>query len=479
MKRTIVIFLILCMLLSTFVGCSSTNSEKSKILSKIDKFMNAIEEMDVTAYNKCLDPDIQTVNQSAVNSIGGMFGIDNAYGLSNSVSTLFNTAFLETYGIKIDCNRKKVISVDIEKSNATVYVVYTIKMESNQLTAPTEKDCTLCFTMVKKDDEWYVRNMEEVADNADPQILTAGLNIKYGTSFSDGVAFITYQGTGGETKNAAIDKTGNVLYNPTFNIHTNKGYHNGILVLDNVIYDKVGNVIASPEISGYDALISGNCNGYVLAKKVVESYNGDKIYLGVIGNDGKWKYELSDQNPIIVALKKIIVEREYDSVSDKTIDGILISIIQDNSDGDDTIEYVQISDYYGVGVYYDLEKNQIVDKPNNPEFSNNDVYYVGNYVLKKVNNGTGGVYLGLFDTSGNPAFEPIRIDTYSYDYYPVDNYGFVLKYDSAYKFYDCAGNVVEYTDVVRMEKFSEGLAFAQNSAGQYFYINHLGEKVIK
>lgn len=82
------------MLVSILTACG-TNDEK-KALSRIDEFITALEKGDTKTYIKCLNPDIQTIIESETNSLGGALGIDNAYGLSSSVSSLSNSAMLES-----------------------------------------------------------------------------------------------------------------------------------------------------------------------------------------------------------------------------------------------------------------------------------------------------------------------------------------------------------------------------------------------
>jgi len=71
------------------------------------------------------------------------------------------------------------------------------------------------------------------------------------------------------------------------------------------------------------------------------------------------------------------------------------------------------------------------------------------------------------------------------DYYPLDENGFVYKsvdendYSIKYKLYDYSGNITEYIDVTDFYGFNEALALVKNAAGQYYYINIKGEKVIK
>lgn len=135
------------------------------------------------------------------------------------------------------------------------------------------------------------------------------LNIIAGKNFSDGVAFICYKDELGNYKKAAIDLTGKVLFEISDDVFNSGTYYkNGIMVIDNLVYDKNGEIIASPEISGYDELISSNCNGFVLAMKTEESFDGDKHLIGVLNNKGAWEYPLSSENPIARVYDEQIAE---------------------------------------------------------------------------------------------------------------------------------------------------------------------------
>ena len=65
---------------------------------------------------------------------------------------------------------------------------------------------------------------------------------------------------------------------------------------------------------------------------------------------------------------------------------------------------------------------------------------------------------------------------------PLDEKGFVFvsnkNHSWSVKLYDYSGNLTEYDDVKYFDGFSEGLALVKNSAGQIYYINYKGEKII-
>ncbi len=162
----------------------------------------------------------------------------------------------------------------------------------------------------------------------------APLKMLHATSFSDGVAFVRYLDEEGGEHNAAINTAGDILFEmPSEMPLEGEGYKDGIRVVGNVIYDKSGAVIASPEKSGYDTLLTGSCGGYVLAQKqespvlpapmpetasttatigssTAASGTGTTIpelppvsnaptrYVGVLNQKGEWVHELSAEHPL-------------------------------------------------------------------------------------------------------------------------------------------------------------------------------------
>ena len=172
----------------------------------------------------------------------------------------------------------------------------------------------------------------------------APLNLTYATSFSDGVALVSYLDGDGAEHRAAINTAGDVLFElPEDMPFEGEGYKNGVRVVGDVMYDKTGAVIASPEKSGYDSLMTGNCGGYVLAKMAVSTVlptpelptssttastsassavaedasatttttttaptenvpAAVTVSIGVLNNEGEWVHPLSTDHPIARAM---------------------------------------------------------------------------------------------------------------------------------------------------------------------------------
>lgn len=273
-------------------------------------------------------------------------------------------------------------------------------------------------------------------------------NIQFGTNFSDGVAFIYYLDENEVYKTAAIDKTGNILFEPDDNFDMSHGYcyKNGIMVIDNLIYDKTGKIIASPEITGYDELMTKNCNGFVIAVKTEESFSGDKYCVGVLDNKGQWKYPLSSENPIAKEYEKQLTE--YEGIPGRSS----IYVSEYISDTVVKIEFPNWDDYY-----YNIATNELTNGYIHYEYRN----YQGE---------DAGIY--QYDSSGN--YSLILKDITDYTFFEDAFIGAALIEDengyseSSYKIYDYNGNVLTDLSDYKLASFWSGYG-----SGSYYVNEHL------
>lgn len=403
---------------------------------------------------------------------------------------------------------------------------------SDEGTKPTEPEQTLPSTENTTPTE--PEGTQPPTDATEPAKPVIELDVRAGTDFSDGVAFIVYKDMNNQYVYAAIDTAGKILFEPDFldSLNRTPTYKNGIFIWENCIYDKTGTILASPELSGYDELISENCDGYVLAKKTVESFSGDKIQVGVLDKKGSWLHPLSDTNPVAIALMDdayasvgsysgdyiihITGQKYYNIVTNELTDGHAYyesrhyqgqprGIYKCETNGESTLI---IPDVYGhiffdtafIGnaviydddgyeietpyMLYDYNGNVIADLSQyNIVDNSNDygpgMYYLNNHLLVTVDNGTGAKYLCLINKAGELAFEPIRMQYYD-DYFPLEEHGFVYYDDARNKYchYDYSGTVTEYTNIEGFWGFSCGLALVRTTNDEYCYINVRGEVVI-
>ncbi len=419
MKKIISILLALVMILGILAGCSS---DEDKALDTIKTFISAVEKGNTKQYIECLDPDLQTIIESGTNSIGNALGISNAYGMSTAMSSLLNSALAENSGIKISFKQKEIKSSKIGEEKATFYIIYSISVTSEKLEEPVSDDTTLEFKLNKKDKKWYILTFNAVDDDVDTDILAAGYNIINATDFSDGVAFIQYKDENEKYKTVAIDTKGEMLYecSDDFSFDSTIGYSNGIMVIENLIYNKKGEVIASPEKTGYDSLLTGNINGLVLAEKTEESFEGDTRKFGVLNNKGEWQYPLSAENPIILYAKRKEMTAKDISVSNSPEDAVDSNIIE-------------IGIGYTDEFYYDIKNNTCHDGYIHYEsrYYEGEPHGIYQYTLD------GGKKLVVPNVQGHPLYDEMFIGspTTEYeDHYETDETKVYL--------YDYSGNKI-------------------------------------
>ena len=532
MKKLVSLLLTIAVFMTMLTACGS--SDENKALKVIEKFISATEKGDNNTCIKCMDPDIQTIAESGTNSIGKALGIENAYGMSNAFASLFSTAFSDETDTNISIKQKEIKSKKVEKESAVFCIEYDIKISSKMLESPVEGSGILEFKMTKKSGKWYILSVSAVSDDADTEIVANGMNIVSGTSFSDGVALIQCKDSNDKYFFAAINTKGEKLFEFEDEAIFSSKFSNGILVAENSIYNKKGQVIASPEKTGYDRIadiyeMPKNIDGFVIVTKTEESFSGDKYLYGVINKKGEWEVKLSekgefsisnyefswDQEERGILEDRLIVSktgyesRAYDGETpgiykyntnggNGTIDtkatfellvpNILNALSDDNLLDDVFVGYsfgdsdrkINLYDYNGK-VVMNLSQYKIGNL-----FSNHGkgIYYKKGHLLIKIDNNTGSEYLCLFNKDGKPAFEPIKLEGND-DYFLLDETGFVLevwdqsKGNNTYKHYDYSGKITDYDGVCEFGGFNDGLALVKNTAGQYYYINVNGEKVIK
>ncbi len=415
MKKIISVLLIVFLIVGLFSGCGS---DEDKALKTINSFIEAMEKSDTKKQIECLDPDLQTLIESGTNSIGNVLGIDNAYGMSAAFSSLIGGAVSDSIGMKIKFKQKEITSSKIGDDKATFYIVYTITVNYDDLDEPVSTDAALEFKLNKKDGKWYILTYEAVDEGVDTEILAEGRSIYNATDFSNGVAFIQYEDESGNYKTVAIDTKGETLYECDDISYTQ--YINEIMVVENLIYNKKGEIIASPEKSGYDSLISDNINGLVMAIRKEESFNGDVYKIGVLNNKGEWEHPLSEENPIVLKFK----EKET-QLSEHIVQGPPEDSINKN--------VVRISVGYFDNLYYDVVKNECNDgylcyKSEYYQGQTNGIY---KYTL------SGDKKLIIPNVQGDLMYDEIFLGrpTTEYDgYYEAD--------ESKQYLYDYSGNIV-------------------------------------
>lgn len=352
---------------------------------------------------------------------------------------------------------------------------------------------------------------------------TEETDIKYsiydGTDFSDGVALVEAEDDG-KMFAALIDTTGKIILKieDCSEIDEISKISHGIFVYDNTIYSIRGEVLASPQKSGYTSVVKSenenicdiNKEGYVIVEKLEESYKGDKTLFGIINSNGEYevalaesgswsceKYECKWENGYASIYEHWYINEDlpdelHDSYYDRT------AIVERKTGGED--DKVILWDFYAdvffenaflgtKGIWsnsderyiyegimlFDYKGNKIMDLSEYiTDYDNSfDVaYYNNENLLLTANNGTGSRYLFLFDKNGTLMFEPIKIE-YS-DRIRLYNFGFAISND----YYDFEGNRINFSMAEPAGNLIDGLMLANHNNGKV-YLNQKGEIVLK
>lgn len=173
-------------------------------------------------------------------------------------------------------------------------------------------------------------------------------NIANAYDFSDGKAFVILEDS---KKRMFIDNTGKELFSIKDDQMPYTQFFNGVFIISNthqepkdmpygstiapdMLINAKNEIIASPEKQGYslfcvEQIEEGKqfnthallADGYILAYKKSESFEGIKIELGVLNTKGEWTVPLSTDNPIskFVAKNGEDVSLKYEYLGDGVI----------------------------------------------------------------------------------------------------------------------------------------------------------------
>lgn len=553
MKRFLSILLACLLVVGLFAGCGEQDSDSKKekdqketekvsqekenpsAMAVVDSFVKAVEKREIEkGYKKYVTKDqkklLEDLNYEFLKA-GQYFQVDYDQVLVDG-----NVLFAKD--AKVSMEKKEVLFETLVEDKQFFYISYYVKRDMGY-EAPREGDCVVEFVLSQSKDQWLIESMRQVNANADFQVLAMGKGIVEGSKFRGGVAFIRRmdQNYNYDSYYTAIDSQGKELFrfeNMEYDmIYGGFYYENGIMAIEDKIYDMTGQVIASPDTHDYDFLASDSIGGYVLAVKYEESIDGDTQHVGVLDNQGKWLHPLSADHPILkagyyvdygskVARQGDTVMKDnswnakwcYDPVENKLVDseytysytyqvdystweykyGIYRYDAQGNSERivKDVKAEVFLDEVflgrpmiwsggnYELGGFklYDYEGNELMDLSAytilESEYSYNGdkgVCYVDGKLLCTVDNGSGGYYACLFGGNGNKLIEPIRLEGDDY-YTQLSEDGFVyVKKNDDYE----AGKVLHYDLEGNEIEFKNVKYIGENGEGLYKVQNHVDQ----
>ena len=170
------------------------------------------------------------------------------------------------------------------------------------------------------------KKQSELTNSTIQNLIAEGSIVIDGKDFSEGVAWIKLSHPSLKEIWACVDTSGKILFNlKSNNIEPITNFGNGVSLLsDNSIVNKRGIIIASPEKSGYDELLSTTDGdrydlyndgfqkkGLTIVKKFDK--NQFKTLYGIIDNKGKWYLELTNQFNYVTYVYDTLIEIGKDS----------------------------------------------------------------------------------------------------------------------------------------------------------------------
>ncbi|MEE0884967.1 MAG: hypothetical protein U0L59_07035 [Faecalimonas sp.] len=441
MKKTnkiVIGWLVGIVLVSLLTGCGS---DKKKAMETIEKYMNAWAANDMTTMYECYDPDLQAASEGLTNSIAGYFGIENGYSTGLALGGLFQNAFQDAAGLSVDYELVKVQESEFEKNDGHVDAKYKATVEFEKYDASVDLEILYKFDMVKRDDNWYIKNVveeqiesdeeiqervqkfvEEVNKNKVDKAKKEGLSqpTKQARAFSDGKAWVSGEEIGASW--VCINTKGEILFSLERGMKPGTDFSNGAALIFNyngsqikkfqLINDK-GQEIAN--LDGYD--FKENVGEPFLLWKNIDTFEGKWTEIGFMDSKGKWTIPLTKEHAFI----------SEDEISDYLRycgNGVYAS-----SDGN--YEYICFSAKTG-------ELYNINDYP----------YYSDGYVVINHLQEDGSCKVAIIDELGNYQSTGIVADlSVTGAYAPHGKYAEGMYFDrNAKKFYDANMNVkIDFT----------------------------------
>lgn len=325
------------------------------------------------------------------------------------------------------------------------------------------------------------------------------------TKFEDNVAWIKNIGN-----YYCIDTTGKVLFfleKINFdNSISVTNFSNGISVINNsYIIDKSGNIISSIEDGDYDEIILQGeyldkiYNGLVFVKKNIETFDKNETLIGVIGNDGTFKKELSDKiksadyvgdGLYYIAYNNneniYLDSKDMNIYTDSELDFFSNYYIRNNISYMDGQEWFFFENngiygdkYMGIG-FFNKFGEKVLDLS---EYSNldknieNQPYFVGEYCVLLVSKKDNTKWLTVINKLGKRMFEPIKLN--DNDYIGKLSDGLIrVSNNRTHYFIDVFGKtVIDKINADYVTDFNNELSMIKTDNG-YYYINTKGIKVL-
>lgn len=449
-------------LVSLLTGCGS---DKKKAMETIKKYMNAWAANDMTTMYECYDPDLQAASEGLTNSIAGYFGIENGYSTGLALGGLFQNAFQDAAGLSVDYELVKVQESEFEKNDGHVDAKYKATVEFKKYDASVDLEILYRFDMVKRDDNWYIKNVveeqiesdeeiqekvqkfvEEVNKNKVDKAKKEGLSqpTKQARAFSDGKAWVSGEEIGASW--VCINTKGEILFSLEGGMEPYTDFYDGVALIENKTRKKLRLIDdRGKEIANLDEYSCVAGEDSFLLWRNVDTFEGKWTEAGFMDSKGKWTTPLTKEH--------VLFEEDWESVS-LTYCG---NGVYASSDG--YYEYICFSSKTG-----ETYKYSALDFP----------YYSEGYVILNYYLETGDYKAALIDATGKYKDTSIVGGLHAAGLRPQHgNFAEGIFYDAdSKKFYDASMNVkIDLSKYEIKESFSGQLPYFENGYASIQFAN--------
>ena len=149
-RKIFVAFMVLSLCFSLLTACSYEKSDEELIESKINKFLQAYNSGDMDGVLECLDAKTKNTVKASMNIGSALIG---KTGFGITFSDLFSLGIGTMSEEDVLTISEKTINIESDvKATVDVTLGYKDKLSDMQEKA--------IFTMVKEDDDWFIKNLE-------------------------------------------------------------------------------------------------------------------------------------------------------------------------------------------------------------------------------------------------------------------------------------------------------------------------------
>lgn len=225
--------------------------EDEEIRNTINGFVKSINKKDKKDYLEYYHPDCREAVEKSEKAYAFSLAV-----MKKSNPMIMTRIILDKMDIDVSIKENSVRSQVVYEDEAIVFIEYKISYDSQNIDKPDIVEALIKYSLSESDGKWYITEFTELPLDYDVDIVTNGYDIIKGSNFNEGIAFIGYYKDKAKYTVGAIDIYGNLLFELTDFSEDDElpVIYGGMFLRGNVVYDDTGNIIASPDLSGYDEI---------------------------------------------------------------------------------------------------------------------------------------------------------------------------------------------------------------------------------